>query len=765
MAFALSVGVLAFFLLEPGRSSFVSPGQLTDAHAQVLKTQRAEACGSCHAAGARHANGWIRLALATGVGPVQNGKCLVCHRAKLGADAGLPHSLSARRLSIIAAATPATPPATARQILASFAPPPETSAHGEIACSACHQEHGGRRQNLKSLSDLSCQSCHKTQFQSFAHGHPEFKSVRHERDGIIFDHATHEPRMPGGKLDCAKCHLPDPVGKTMQFTTFAKACSGCHDQGKLDHHGDQIREGVQVVLQLPSMSLDKPAVWPGATLAPGTQLTPMLQFLIAGDKDPAALKALKSLMSDVVANGSTDDWDADSPTKAKLGLAIERVVKELSPDDAAGAQPSNRDLLRARIARAAGVSETAPAVTALLDGLTAPADTIKSWQGHTLPQLAQYLSRPTSPATAPATAPASPPAAASASVSPAAPASAAAPARALAPASAPVAAPRPAATLAIAPATAPAAAPAPAHAPAHAIVPATAPASNPAIAPAIGPATVPASSAPASPAIAPTTARASAPATAPTITPVATPATAPDTAPSTIAANNPAAAPATAPAGTPSAAVSTPATDANAAAPATAAPAEWKPPAIAPGWPGWFVDSSAVSINYRPIHGDPLYKAWIDLLASRAKPAKIVTTMSDEDFRAALRVQLLQKVGSSCIKCHEVQAENSAFVVNWQPAGHATRVPGYVKFDHKPHLTLFMGAENCSVCHKLQSAPSTPANPPATPANAAAIPVLFPTDKPNHNLAAHSKANCASCHMPTGSPDTCLTCHVYHMVR
>jgi hypothetical protein len=620
-AFALSVGVLAFFVLGSSRSSFVSPGQLTDAHAEVLKTRQAEACGACHDAGSKHANRWVQFAVAPG--QVQNDKCLACHRAALGRDAAFPHSLATATLASLTAAAPATPPRTARQFLTSFAPHAQT-ANGQLACATCHQEHGGRRKDLTQLSDNSCQACHKTQFESFAVGHPEFKAVRHNRAGIIFDHAAHEPRMPGGKLDCNQCHHPDSAARTMPFTGFDRACVGCHDQGKIDHHGDQIRDGVQVVFQLPSMTLDKPAVWPAAALAPGGQLTPMLQFLIAGDPDPAAVHALKLLSADVVANGSTDDWDADSKTKAQLGTAIERVVNELSSDDADASQAGNRELLRSRIARAAGMSKTAPAVQSLLDQLSASRDNFKSWQQYCLPQLAQDLASAAVPATRPSTAPG--------------------------------------------------------------VVPATEPA-----------ATAPATS-------------------------VAT------TAATTAPADN------------------------------AAAASEWKAPGNKPGLPGWFNDTKAVSINYRPTHGDPLLKSCIDLLAAHARPAKIVGNMSDPDFLSALRVQLLKKVGVSCINCHEVQPEMGAYVVNWSAAGHATQAPGYVKFDHKPHLTLFMGDDKCSVCHKLGSGSISAETPPA------AAP-LFPTDMPNHNLGAHNKTDCASCHMATGSPETCLTCHVYHMSR
>jgi hypothetical protein len=474
-----------------------------------------------------------------------------------------------------------------QQTLALFSPAAPMTRQGELACATCHQEHEGRRQNLTVLADISCQVCHKTQFESFAQGHPEFKAVYHDRAGIVFDHASHEPRMPGGKLDCAQCHRPDPVGRTMQFTSFEQACAGCHNQGSPDHHGDQIRSDPRVVLQLPAMSLDPSANWPSGSLAAGDTVKPMLQFLIAGDADPAVVQSLKSLASE---NWDASDWDADPATQARLAKAIKQIVKELSLDDDPAPRPSNQELLRARIARAAGVPKESAFVGELLDQLTAASDMTKAWQQHTLPQLADDLAGKLAQSAA--------------------------------------------------------------------------------------------------------------------------------------------------------------------AAPTDNTP--WKPPINASGW---FIDPDAVSVNFRPSHADAFDKSWIDVLAAGANPAassKIIATMPNQDFLAALRIQLLAKHAGACVSCHAIQPMNDSYFVNWHAAGHATRVAGYVTFDHKPHLTLFPGDENCSSCHKLAT---------ASQSQPSAVALLATTTVPNHGLAPHDKAQCAACHNPTGAPDTCLTCHIYHMTR
>jgi hypothetical protein len=445
------------------------------------------------------------------------------------------------------------------------------------------------------MSDVSCQVCHKTQFQSFANGHPDFRAVPRERAGIIFDHAAHEPRIPGGVLECAQCHRPDPAARTMQFTGFESACAGCHTQGQIDHHGDQIRGDIHVVFQLPAMTPDQPGSWPKAALAPGTSLTPMMHFLISGDANPDALHALKSLDSDVQAAGSFDDWEADPAIKAQLVTAVKRVLTELTQDDAPTARVSNRELLQNRIARAAGLPENSPDVTALLDQLSGAGDQLKEWQKHCMPDLAQ---------------------------------------------------------------------------------------------------------------ITPTTTQSS-----------------------------------TAPTGTDDAAT-----------------ASWKPPKSVSAW---VIDADAASVNYRPSHADAFDQSCLNLLASGAVPGtplKIVKTMSDGDFLAALRGKLLAQMGGTCIRCHALQPAGDSFAINWSAGGHTLRAAGYVKFDHRPHLTLFADNRVCAGCHQVDLS--------APPAAAFSDAVLaFSIGKQNHAMAPHNKAECTACHAPNGAPDACLTCHVYHMKK
>jgi hypothetical protein len=388
----------------------------------------------------------------------------------------------------------------------------------------------------------------------------------------------------------------------MQFTTFEQACAGCHDQGQADHHGDQIRAVAREVLPLPTLKMDKAGPWTDNTLASGSSLTPMLQFLIVGDTDPAALQALQSLASDKVAKGSIDDWDAEDTVKSQLAAAIRRVAEEISlPDLPAPASPNPKVL--ERIARAAGVPKDSPVALNLLDQLRAARNVAIAWQ--------QYRAASASGVKGNAETQAA------------------------------------------------------------------------------------------------------------------------DTQPTT-------------------------------------GEAEWRPPG---DFSGWFVDTKAVSVDYRPSHADLLDQSFTELLArgsrqdadsgSRGKPT---TQEPSAALRSGLLPALLRQgnVCESCIKCHAVQPQNDSFFVNWHAAGHTTHVAGYVKFVHRPHVTSFSDIKECFQCHKLQAAGSVTAasSEPTSPAE-----FLFPSGAPNHGMAAHSKTECIACHTPAGAPDSCVTCHLYHMKR
>jgi hypothetical protein len=104
------------------------------------------------------------------------------------------------------------------------------SSHtAEVACVACHTEHGGRTRDLTRVADERCASCHA--FSSFRR-HPEFALVKAKREpdaGLDFSHEIHlrEVAKVGGDR-CQACHQPTADGRGFEPIAFDAHCASCH---------------------------------------------------------------------------------------------------------------------------------------------------------------------------------------------------------------------------------------------------------------------------------------------------------------------------------------------------------------------------------------------------------------------------------------------------------------------------------------------------------------------------------------------------------
>jgi hypothetical protein len=102
-------------------------------------------------------------------------------------------------------------------------------------CSACHHDHQGRNVSLTRLPDTTCTVCHATEkvaVTHFATGHPEFRALKDEAEGmpylrtIKFSHAQH--MAPGVSLS------PDPKNDRAALRNWPEAslkqltCQSCH---------------------------------------------------------------------------------------------------------------------------------------------------------------------------------------------------------------------------------------------------------------------------------------------------------------------------------------------------------------------------------------------------------------------------------------------------------------------------------------------------------------------------------------------------------
>ncbi len=164
---------------------------------------------------------------------------------------------------------------------------------------------------------------------------------------------------------------------------------------------------------------------------------------------------------------------------------------------------------------------------------------------------------------------------------------------------------------------------------------------------------------------------------------------------------------------------------------------------------GWYRDGS--TIFYRPIdHADPFLRTWLDVSSAGNDPIveSLFASLSDDEA-----------IGK-CIKCHSVEAtpiKTRANGVRSRPLNEAGKyrinwhgfMPGDVeidfnRFSHASHFGL-MNDEGCSSCHKLNDAVS----------------------RESDTLAASfidmTRETCTECHQRGRAPDSCLTCHNYHV--
>jgi hypothetical protein len=433
----LTVGLLLVLLGGSGRARWIDPGPLTSAHA--LSNTR---CNDCHVLKGPGGDAGMGT-LGAGLHGPSSAECLQCH--DLGGQPLSPHGFDGATLaSLHGDFRPAASASSHSAILAvaRWAAPHEGAA---LECAACHREHRGRDGDLTGFTNAQCQVCHRSTFDSFSSGHPDFAGYPFERrTRIIFDHAKHiEVHFADKSVaafapkSCDACHVPSPSGAFMLVRPFEQACAACHG-GQIEGEGRAGDKGI-AFFRVPGLDAATLAgkghpvgEWPSD--ADG-RITPFMRLLLA--PDPAATSALQVL-------GDADLSDLGGATAERLAAAetLAWSIKSLFADLVTDGQV-------AIISRLNGVAPGAPreqlrAMTAQLprDGLIS-AQT--AWFPNLFTEVANYRAgiRPAPVPAAPAkpNAPAArPPAAPSAGddllsdapapQAPAAPAPAAAPSKA-----------------------------------------------------------------------------------------------------------------------------------------------------------------------------------------------------------------------------------------------------------------------------------------------------------------------------------------------
>ncbi len=164
---------------------------------------------------------------------------------------------------------------------------------------------------------------------------------------------------------------------------------------------------------------------------------------------------------------------------------------------------------------------------------------------------------------------------------------------------------------------------------------------------------------------------------------------------------------------------------------------------------GWYRDGS--TIFYRPIgHADPFLKTWLDVSSVKNDPVGRLLFGSLNDDEAVGR----------CVKCHSVEAvpagatksartgepagPAAGYWINWHGLAPENVGVEFNRFSHTSHFGL-MNDKGCANCHKLNDA------------------VAEDADAPAQSFAFIEKATCTECHQQGRAPDSCLTCHNYHV--
>lgn len=218
-------GILLLLMAIPQREVAFVPGGLSQKHAQILGNKLiSERCSLCHP----NSHPDNRLSA------TQDELCMNCHSNHMpDAAMGSPHDLNPEFLSDLSNKTPL---AKTRFVSLENALGLHTNKIEKTKCAMCHIEHHGKNRDLKALSNTSCQTCHKNQFQGFASGHPQFDGYPYRTERrIAFDHAAHQAKYFAQKnqeFSCQLCHLDagqranDPM--VMRGVGFDEACASCH---------------------------------------------------------------------------------------------------------------------------------------------------------------------------------------------------------------------------------------------------------------------------------------------------------------------------------------------------------------------------------------------------------------------------------------------------------------------------------------------------------------------------------------------------------
>lgn len=375
---ALALGCCLIMFGGTWSNSISSPGELTLQH-----HSNQHDCADCHTAAAGGFTEWISSAMAADSVANDSRKCLRCHD-RLGPQPLMAHGLDTQHLQSLTAAMKDSNQKSNAPLIYSLvdaaARNPLDEKNG-LACALCHHEHRGSDFDLTRMTNTQCQSCHTSQFHSFASGHPEFDGFPYKRrTRIYFDHVTHyrvhfksfervkpgavvpaalrdygQDRIPSAE-SCTACHLADSSGKMMPIQSFEHSCAACHG-AEIE---DDTLPGIEL-LAIPGVAMDQlsesgPAFgqWPqlqppsgasqqhrgGISYLPSIlAVPPLMELMLASDT--AYIKS-RNIIAEIKANadGTWPELNEEQTAAAlRVAWSIKRLIHELITEgEAAGAR-------------------------------------------------------------------------------------------------------------------------------------------------------------------------------------------------------------------------------------------------------------------------------------------------------------------------------------------------------------------------------------------------------------------------------------------
>ena len=307
---AAALVALFAILFAAGVHSVASPGRVSSGHAPIDRQ-----CADCH--GAAH------IFPAT-LGHVDDLRCNRCH------DPGGTHRLD--QVAHIEHGTGETAKAHADE---------------QIACAACHAEHRGGADLVRTVDDRTCIRCH--QFASFK-AHPEFAAVRAGKItgvGLKFTHDRHVAEVRQAGRGCEACHQLGADLAGFEPIDFDRHCASCHTKdGFVDGETDPL-DG-RLVSAVPPGG---PVVTPGArTLVTVSRMTHRDAWVLDNVArlrriaDPEGERAERLALETQIASLRVrlETQPVSALVLANLNELRDILVRDLARPDAAS-QPSGDD--------------------------------------------------------------------------------------------------------------------------------------------------------------------------------------------------------------------------------------------------------------------------------------------------------------------------------------------------------------------------------------------------------------------------------------